>query len=152
VSALRVSFGHSSPKRRGCDLWTPGRIGSSVIGASIAGQADTGVVKNLCEGVHPCRVSRLHRRFSSESGNDSKPGEQAVRRERLVLTRRLTTPFAALSLFVAFLAGCGGSSDVQEIPEASKKALIKRKVDVEQRPAKSSKAGKASSKGRIGNR
>ena len=39
---------------------------------------------------------------------------------------------------VAFLAGCGGSSDVKELPEASKKALIQRKVDVEPRSAKSS--------------
>jgi hypothetical protein len=82
----------------------------------------------------------------------SKPGEQTVRGKRLALTRLLTTPFAALSLFVAFVAGCGGSSDVEEIPEASRKALIKRKVDVEQRPAKSSKAGKATSKGLPGNR
>jgi hypothetical protein len=55
-----------------------------------------------------------------------------------------------LSFFVAVLAGCGGSSDVQEIPEASKKALIQRKVDVHQRPPKSSKAGKVSSNGRAG--
>jgi hypothetical protein len=80
-----------------------------------------------------------------------KPGEHNVRGNWPTPTRRLTTPIACLSLSVAFLAGCGGSSDVQEIPEASKKTLIKRKVDVEQRPAKSSKAGKASSKGRPGN-
>jgi len=57
-----------------------------------------------------------------------------------------------LSVIALFLASCGGSSDVQEISEASKKALIKRKIDVEQRPTKSSKAGKFASNGRPGNR
>ena len=66
--------------------------------------------------------------------------------------QRLTALFPALILFVAVLAGCGGSSGVHEIPEASKKALIKRKVDVEYRPAKSSKAGKSTPKGRSGKR
>ena len=51
--------------------------------------------------------------------------------------RRVISQFAGLSLIVAFLAGCGGSSEVKELPEASKKTLIQRKVDVEQRPAKS---------------
>jgi hypothetical protein len=75
-----------------------------------------------------------------------------VRAERPARTRRLTIRFAALSLCVAVVAGCGGSSDVQEIPETSKKALIQRKVDVKQRPAKSSKAGQGSPKGQPGTR
>jgi hypothetical protein len=81
--------------------------------------------------------------FRANQAMTPKPGEHNVRGNWPTPTRRLTTPIACLSLSVA--------SDVQEIPEASKKTLIKRKVDVEQRPAKSSKAGKASSKGRPGN-
>ncbi len=50
-------------------------------------------------------------------------------------------------LTVAGLDGCGGSSNVQEIPEASKKELIRRKVDVEAGTAKSLKTGRGS-KGR----
>jgi len=62
--------------------------------------------------------------------------------------RRDVSQFTALSLMVVLLAGCGNSSDVRELPEASKKALIQRKVDVEQRSAKSTKACQGSSKGR----
>jgi hypothetical protein len=47
----------------------------------------------------------------------------------------------ALCLTFLFLNGCG-SSDVQEISEASKKALIQRKVDVKAGTAKSTKAGR----------
>jgi hypothetical protein len=61
--------------------------------------------------------------------------------------RRVISWVPALSLIVAFLGGCGGSSEVRELPEASKKALIRRKVDVEQRPVKSSKTGRGSPKG-----
>jgi hypothetical protein len=70
-----------------------------------------------------------------------------VRTDRQARRRRVVSQISALSLIVAFLAGCGGSSDVRELPEASKKALIQRKVDVEQRSQKSSKAGRVSSKG-----
>jgi hypothetical protein len=48
-------------------------------------------------------------------------------------------------LTIAFLNGCGGS-DVQEISEASKKALIQRKVDVKAGTAKSNRAGHGPSK------
>jgi len=75
-------------------------------------------------------------------------GEETVRTRSQVRKRRVVSQFRALSLVVVLLAGCGGSSDVRELPEASKKALIQRKVDVEQRPAKSPSTGQGSSKGR----
>jgi hypothetical protein len=53
-----------------------------------------------------------------------------------------------LCLMAAVHAGCGGSSQVHELPEASRKALDKRKVDVEQRPAKSPSASQRLPKGR----
>jgi hypothetical protein len=75
-------------------------------------------------------------------------GEETVRTTSQARKRRVIAESTGLFLMAAFLAGCGGSSDVKELPEASRKALIQRKVDVEQRPAKSSKAGQGSSKGR----
>ena len=63
------------------------------------------------------------------------------------IRRRICSPVPALCLTAAFLAGCGGSSDVQEIPEASKKALIQRKVDVKAGKAKPSKAGRGAARG-----
>ncbi len=46
-----------------------------------------------------------------------------------------------LSISVAPLAGCDSSTAVKEIPEASRKVLIQRKVDVTPGQAKSSPAG-----------
>jgi hypothetical protein len=72
--------------------------------------------------------------------------EETVRTKSQASRRRVISQIQALSLIVAFLAGCGGSSEVRELPETSKKALIRRKVDVEQRPVKSSNTGRGSPK------
>jgi hypothetical protein len=44
-------------------------------------------------------------------------------------------------LIVAGLYGCGGSTDVNEIPEAAKKSLFQKKVDFENRPKKAPRTG-----------
>jgi len=75
-------------------------------------------------------------------------GEETVRTTSQARKRRVISQVAGLFLMAAFLAGCGESSEVKELPKASRKALIQRKVDVEQRPAKSSRTGQGSSKGR----
>jgi hypothetical protein len=67
-------------------------------------------------------------------------------RNQAGIRRRVSSPIPRLFLTVAFLAGCGGP-DVQEIPEASKNALIQRKVDVKAGKAKSSKAGRGAARG-----
>jgi hypothetical protein len=54
----------------------------------------------------------------------------------------------ALIVIIAPFAGCGPSSDVNEIPEESKKAIIQRKVDVTPGTARSSRTGTAPAKGR----
>jgi hypothetical protein len=61
--------------------------------------------------------------------------------------RRFESRAAVLSLTGVLLAGCGGSAGVQEIPEAAKKTLVKRKVDFEPRSTKSSKTGEGSMEG-----
>ena len=66
-------------------------------------------------------------------------------RDRAEIHRRFLSSTRALYLIVTFVSGCGGS-DVQEISEASKKALIQRKVDVKAGTAKSTKSGQRSSK------
>jgi hypothetical protein len=48
---------------------------------------------------------------------------------------------------IAALAGCNSSNSVSEIPEASRKALDHRKVDVNPRQAKASPPGGKPSKG-----
>jgi hypothetical protein len=39
------------------------------------------------------------------------------------------------ALLIAALAGCGSSTEVSELPEAAKKTLIQKKVDVQPRPS-----------------
>jgi hypothetical protein len=63
-------------------------------------------------------------------------------------TGRALARISWLSLSTAILAGCGGSSDVQEIPDAARKSLVARKVDVRNRTAKSPGSGHPSSRGR----
>ncbi len=46
------------------------------------------------------------------------------------------------------LAGCGSSTAVSEIPEQSRKAIIRRKVDATPGKAKSSRTGTPPAKGR----
>jgi len=76
-------------------------------------------------------------------------GEEAVSTKSRA-RRRAVLRFPSLRLVVACLAGCGGPADVKELPEAAKTAIIKRKVDFEQRSPKSSNAGQGSPKGRSG--
>ncbi len=38
-----------------------------------------------------------------------------------------------LALLIAAVAGCGPSAEVSELPEAAKKSLIQKKVDVQPR-------------------
>jgi uncharacterized lipoprotein NlpE involved in copper resistance len=45
-----------------------------------------------------------------------------------------------LGAIIASLAGCSQSSDVSELPDASKKMLIQRKVDVQSRATESTSA------------
>jgi hypothetical protein len=66
-----------------------------------------------------------------------------VRTKSQARRRRVILQISGLSLMVAFLPGCGGSSGVQEIPEASRKFLIQRKVDVEPGNARTSRTGQA---------
>ena len=72
-------------------------------------------------------------------------GSEAVETRRNGWVRSIAGPTSGLYLAMAFAAGCGGSADVQEIPEASRKALIQRKVDVESGKARSAGPGKADS-------
>jgi hypothetical protein len=58
------------------------------------------------------------------------------------------TSCLTLITVAAALAGCGGSSDVMEIPEAARKSVLQKKVDVRPRAAKSSKSGPGSPSGR----
>jgi hypothetical protein len=53
-----------------------------------------------------------------------------------------------LILIAAALMGCGGSSEVMEIPEAARQSVLQKKVDVQPRASKSSKPGQGSPKGR----
>jgi hypothetical protein len=66
--------------------------------------------------------------------------------------RRVLAQLPGLCLIVALAAGCGGSTEVSALPEASKKVLIRRKVDVKQRVAESPATGQGSSKGRAPSR
>jgi hypothetical protein len=59
---------------------------------------------------------------------------------------RLASLFA---MSIVALAGCNSSSSVSEIPEASRKAIDHRKVDVKARQAKASPAGGQLSKGSV---
>ena len=43
-----------------------------------------------------------------------------------------------LLLGLAGITGCGGSSEVMEIPEAVRKSVLQKKVDVQARPSKTS--------------
>jgi hypothetical protein len=59
------------------------------------------------------------------------------------------TVFAtALGTSVAALSGCDRSTAVREIPDASRKTLIQRKVDVKPGQAKSPRSGGSPTKGR----
>jgi hypothetical protein len=40
-----------------------------------------------------------------------------------------------IGLLFAALAGCGSSTEVSELPEAAKKSLIQKKLDVPPRPS-----------------
>jgi hypothetical protein len=82
------------------------------------------------------------------AGLQRQPKDNTVRTESQPARRRLESWIAGLSLNVAILAGCAGSSDVQELPEAAKKTLVKRKVDFEPRTTKSSNTGQGPLKGR----
>jgi hypothetical protein len=53
-----------------------------------------------------------------------------------------------LGISIALMAGCQRSTSVTEIPEASRKALIQRKVDVKPGRAKSAQNGSSRPKGR----
>jgi hypothetical protein len=51
------------------------------------------------------------------------------------------------SLLAAYAAGCARPPEVRELPEAARKAVFQKKVDVEQRVPKSSRGVPGSSKG-----
>jgi hypothetical protein len=62
--------------------------------------------------------------------------------------RRLRSHWLLLSLIIAGLAGCGGSSRVMELPERARRSLIQRKVDVEPLSNKPARSGRTSVKSR----
>jgi hypothetical protein len=49
----------------------------------------------------------------------------------------------ALAMSLVYQAGCGPSGAVTEVPDAARKALIQRKVDVTPRSTKSSRPGQS---------
>jgi hypothetical protein len=54
----------------------------------------------------------------------------------------------ALILPAVGLPGCGQSSEVMEIPEAARKSVLQKKVDVQPRPSNASKPRQGSPEGR----
>jgi hypothetical protein len=58
----------------------------------------------------------------------------------------------SFGMSIAPLAGCDRSMSVSEIPEASRKAVIQRKVDVRPGQAKPSRTGGSPTKGRSSTR
>jgi hypothetical protein len=58
------------------------------------------------------------------------------------MTRKHALPFLGLglSVIIASQTGCSHSSNISELSDASKKALVKRKVDVQERTTKSTHA------------
>ncbi len=54
---------------------------------------------------------------------------------------------AGFCLVAGTWAGCGGSTEVMELPENAKKALIQKKIDIRAREGKSAKARKTASQG-----
>jgi hypothetical protein len=48
---------------------------------------------------------------------------------------------SGLGLIAAQLAACGRSPEVMNLPEAARKSVFQKKVDVEHRSAKSSRSG-----------
>ena len=70
-------------------------------------------------------------------------------RQRKPARARLLSVFATgFGISITPFAGCDRSTSVSEIPEASRKALIQRKVDVKPGQAKSSRTGGTATKGR----
>jgi len=69
-----------------------------------------------------------------------------VRTNRAAWKRLLIGLCSGVSLIAAALNGCGGSSEVREIPEAAKKSLFQKKVDYEHRSPKSPRTGPSNSK------
>jgi hypothetical protein len=66
--------------------------------------------------------------------------------------RAVTSPCLALSFLLLPLFGCDSTSAVREIPEQSKQALVKRKVDVTPGKAGPSRSGAPAAAGRISGR
>jgi hypothetical protein len=58
------------------------------------------------------------------------------------MTRKQARHFLGLglSVIIASQTGCNHSSNISELSDASKKALVKRKVDVQERTTKSTHA------------
>ena len=71
-----------------------------------------------------------------------------TRRSRMRRIGASLTSCLAFIAAVAALAGCGGSSQVMEIPEGARKSLLQKKVDVQPRAAKSTKPRSGSPNGR----
>jgi hypothetical protein len=76
------------------------------------------------------------------------PTVRAARRAvSVVIGRRVVVPLWAV-LLAADLAGCGRSPEVMVVPEAARKAVFQRKVDVQHRSATTPRSGRVPSKGR----
>ena len=59
----------------------------------------------------------------------------------------MTSSLMLLTVAMA-LAGCGERSEVMEIPEGARKSVLQKKVDVQPRAGKSSKARQVAPRGR----
>jgi hypothetical protein len=53
---------------------------------------------------------------------------------------------AAFCLVAGIWGGCGGSTEIMELPENAKKGLIQKKIDIRAREGKSAKAGKTATR------
>ena len=71
-----------------------------------------------------------------------------MRYRKRARTRRTIRFVMALGMSLAAFFGCDRSTTVSEIPEASRKALVQRKVDVKPGRAKSPRTGGPLTKGR----
>ena len=94
-----------------------------------------------------CRILyRLGNDNPSAVSNDWRFDKEArpVRTSRAAWKRLLIGLCSGVSLIAAAINGCGGSSEVREIPEAAKKSLFQKKAEYEHRSTKSPKGSTSS--------
>jgi hypothetical protein len=82
----------------------------------------------------------------------SEPRKQTMEQMKTARANPVVSLGLGFCMSVAPLAGCDSSTSVKEIPEASRKALIQRKVDVKPGQSKSSRSNGSVTKGRASGR